>query len=101
MLLAFAACSSELIRRWHDSVGSDGVEEIDVWPEFQNLSGDVISRAAFGSSFSEGRRIFQLQSQQAQNAVQMVNLMYIPGYRAVSQIFFSNIEGCVSDYIEL
>ncbi|KAK3164838.1 hypothetical protein QOZ80_1AG0025480 [Eleusine coracana subsp. coracana] len=58
MMPAFTACCSELIRRWHDSVG-----------------------AAFGSSFSEGRRIFQLQSEQAQNAVKMVHLMYIPGYR--------------------
>ncbi|RCV26311.1 hypothetical protein SETIT_5G235200v2 [Setaria italica] len=81
MLPAFAACSSELIRRWEDSVGSDGMQEIDVWPEFQNLTGDVISRAAFGSSFSEGRRIFQLQSEQAQNASQMASKMHIPAYR--------------------
>ncbi|CAO2170711.1 unnamed protein product [Urochloa humidicola] len=81
MLPAFAACSSELIRRWEDSVGSNGVQEIDVWPEFQNLTGDVISRAAFGSSFSEGRRIFQLQSEQAQNASQMASMMHFPAYR--------------------
>ncbi|VAI93426.1 unnamed protein product [Triticum turgidum subsp. durum] len=81
MLPAFAACSSELVRRWGDSMGQSDVQEIDVWPEFQNLTGDVISRVAFGSSFSEGRKIFQLQSEQAQNAVKMANLMYIPGYR--------------------
>ncbi|KAG8077308.1 hypothetical protein GUJ93_ZPchr0007g5767 [Zizania palustris] len=62
--------------------GADGTQqgEIDVWPEFQNLAGDVISRAAFGSSFSEGRRIFELQSEQARNVVQMASTMYIPGY---------------------
>jgi len=81
MLPAFAACTGELIRRWEDAVGSDGMQEIDVWPEFQNLTGDVISRAAFGSSFSEGRRIFQLQSEQAQNAVEMARTMHIPAYR--------------------
>ncbi|XP_066309239.1 cytochrome P450 CYP72A616-like [Miscanthus floridulus] len=81
MLPAFAACCSELIRRWENSVGSKGMQEIDVWPEFQNLTGDVISRAAFGSSLSEGRRIFQLQSEQAQNAVNMANRMHIPAYR--------------------
>ena len=57
------------------------MQEIDVWPEFQNLTGDVISRAAIGSSSSEGRRIFQLQSEQAQNAVNMANRMHIPAYR--------------------
>ncbi|KAF8696985.1 hypothetical protein HU200_036632 [Digitaria exilis] len=61
MLPAFAACSNDLIARWAGYVDSDGAKEIDVWPEFQNLTGDVISRSAFGSSFSEGRRIFQLQ----------------------------------------
>nr|CAB3477691.1 unnamed protein product [Digitaria exilis] len=81
MLPAFAACSSELIRRWEDSVGSGCMQEIDVWPEFQNLAGDVISRAAFGSSFSDGRRIFQLQLEQAQNASQMAQTMHIPAYR--------------------
>ena len=81
MLPSFAACCSELIRRWENSVGSEGMQEIDVWPEFQNLTGDVISRAAIGSSLSEGRRIFQLQSEQAQNAVNMANRMHIPAYR--------------------
>ncbi|XBI04539.1 hypothetical protein VPH35_132822 [Triticum aestivum] len=81
MLPAFAASSSELVRRWGSSMGKGDVQEIDVWPEFQNLTGDVISRVAFGSSFSEGRKIFQLQSEQAQNAVKMANVMYIPGYR--------------------
>ncbi|KAM0837372.1 hypothetical protein ACQ4PT_061697 [Festuca glaucescens] len=81
MLPAFVACCNELVTRWEDHVGSDETKEIDVWPEFQNLTGDVISRAAFGSSFSEGRRIFQIQSEQARNVVKMVNSLYLPGFR--------------------
>jgi cytochrome P450 family 3 subfamily A len=82
MLPAFAACANELVTRWEGYVESaDGSKEIDVWPEFQNLTGDVISRSAFGSSFSEGRRIFQLQSEQAQNLVKMMNTLYLPGFR--------------------
>ncbi|KAL6615628.1 hypothetical protein ACP70R_037898 [Stipagrostis hirtigluma subsp. patula] len=81
MLPAFAACSNELIARWVSHVESDGAKEIDVWPEFQNLTGDVISRSAFGSSFDEGRRIFQLQSEQAQNVVKLINTLYLPGFR--------------------
>ncbi|CAL4962510.1 unnamed protein product [Urochloa decumbens] len=81
MLPAFAACANELVARWEGYVESDGAKEIDVWPEFQNLTGDVISRSAFGSSFSEGRRIFQLQSEQAQNLVKMINSLYLPGFR--------------------
>ncbi|RLN21944.1 hypothetical protein C2845_PM07G16490 [Panicum miliaceum] len=81
MLPAFAACANELVARWEGYLESDGAKEIDVWPEFQNLTGDVISRSAFGSSFSEGRRIFQLQSEQAQNLVKMINTLYLPGFR--------------------
>ena len=81
MLPAFAACANELVARWEGYVESDGAKEIDVWPEFQNLTGDVISRSAFGSRFSEGRRIFQLQSEQAQNLVKMMNTLYLPGFR--------------------
>ncbi|TVU35804.1 hypothetical protein EJB05_17710, partial [Eragrostis curvula] len=80
MLPAFAACSNELITRWVGYVESNGRKEIDVWPEFQNLTGDVISRSAFGSSFSEGRRIFQLQSEQAKNIVKLINSLYLPAY---------------------
>uniref|UniRef100_A0A0D9V367 Uncharacterized protein n=1 Tax=Leersia perrieri TaxID=77586 RepID=A0A0D9V367_9ORYZ len=76
----------ELICRWQNSVGADGVQEIDVWPAFQNLTGDVISRSAFGSSFSEGRRIFRLQSEQAENVVKMARAMYFPGFCLQSSI---------------
>ncbi|EES01121.1 hypothetical protein BDA96_03G248300 [Sorghum bicolor] len=81
MLPAFAACSNELITRWVGYVESDGAKEIDVWPEFQNLTGDVISRTAFGSSFSEGRRIFEIQCEQVQNLVKLMNSLYLPGFR--------------------
>jgi hypothetical protein len=46
----------------------------------QNLTGDVISRAAFGSSYAEGRRIFQLQGKQVELVVQAMSTMHIPGY---------------------
>ena len=46
---------------WETSLGSKGVQEINVWSEFQNPMSDVVSHATFRSSFSEGRRIIQLQ----------------------------------------
>jgi hypothetical protein len=46
---------------WETSLGSKGVQEINLWSEFQNPTSDVVSRATFRSSFSEGRRIVQLQ----------------------------------------
>jgi len=81
MLPAFSTCCTELIDRWDSKIaGSDGSYELDIWPEFQNLTGDVISRTAFGSSFMEGRRIFQLQIEQAERLIKAFQYIYIPGF---------------------
>nr|CAB3477689.1 unnamed protein product [Digitaria exilis] len=80
MLPAFSACCQDLIDKWSQSLGSDGSCELDVWPELQALTGDVISRTAFGSSYLEGRRIFELQSEQAERFVAAVQKIVIPGY---------------------
>ena len=82
MMPAFSTCCTELIDRWESKVSdaSDGSYEVDIWPEFQNLTGDVISRTAFGSSFMEGRRIFQLQGEQAERVIKAFQYIYIPGF---------------------
>jgi len=80
MLPAFAACCTDLVKRWEGLVADGQPCEVDVWPEMQDLTGDVISRAAFGSSYLEGRRIFQLQGEQVQLVVQAMHKLHIPGY---------------------
>jgi len=80
MLPLFSACSVEMVTRWENSTSSEGSSEKDVWPEFQNLTGDVISRTAFGSNYQEGRRIFQLQGELAERLIQSIQTIFIPGY---------------------
>ena len=82
MLPAFASCCADLVRRWEGlAVGGEPPScEVDVWPEMQRLTGDVISRAAFGSSYLEGRRIFELQEEQVRLAMLIANKIHIPGY---------------------
>uniref|UniRef100_A0ACD5VQU5 Uncharacterized protein n=1 Tax=Avena sativa TaxID=4498 RepID=A0ACD5VQU5_AVESA len=80
MLPVFSTCSQEMITRWENSMSSEGLSEVDVWPEFQNLTGDVISRTAFGSSYQEGMKIFQLQGEQAERLMQAFQTLFIPGY---------------------
>nr|XP_018679864.1 PREDICTED: cytochrome P450 72A13-like isoform X1 [Musa acuminata subsp. malaccensis] len=81
MLPAFSTSCGDLVGRWENLVGQEGSCELDVWPEFQYFTGDVISRAAFSSNYEEGRRIFQLQLELAQLVVQAIHSAYIPGYR--------------------
>nr|BAN19928.1 cytochrome P450 [Echinochloa phyllopogon] len=83
MLPAFSACCEELVSRWAQSLGPDGCCELDVEPELQTLTGDVISRTAFGSSYLEGRKIFQLQAEQAERLMSIVHKFGIPGYMSL------------------
>ncbi|KAK8948502.1 Secologanin synthase [Platanthera zijinensis] len=83
MIPAFSACCDELMKRWEGLAGEAGVCELNVFPEFQYLAGDVISRAAFGSSYKDGRRIFELQAEQTELVVQAALNLYIPGLRFI------------------
>uniref|UniRef100_A0A453F369 Cytochrome P450 n=1 Tax=Aegilops tauschii subsp. strangulata TaxID=200361 RepID=A0A453F369_AEGTS len=80
MLPAFSSCCEDLVSRWRTSLGSKGSCELDVWPELKNLTGDVISRTAFSSSHLEGRKIFQLQEEQAERLITNIRGLLIPGY---------------------
>ncbi|XP_058101138.1 cytochrome P450 CYP72A616-like isoform X2 [Magnolia sinica] len=81
MLPAFSASCSELISKWEQWVGSEESRELDLSPELQALTGDVISRTGFGSSYKEGRRIFQLLTEQGELVMQAIQRAYIPCYR--------------------
>ncbi|KAI3859921.1 hypothetical protein MKX03_006984 [Papaver bracteatum] len=82
MMPAFTSCCAKLIERWIDLVGLSGESyEVDVWPELQNFAGDVLSRAAFGSSIEEGKKIFELQKEQVKLVVEASQSFYVPGFR--------------------
>ncbi|XP_058095277.1 cytochrome P450 CYP72A616-like [Magnolia sinica] len=83
MIPAFSTSCCELIKRWGELVGPRGSCELDVWPELNNLTGDVISRTAFGSNYEEGKRIFQLQKEQVILVLEAAFAPYIPGFRFV------------------
>jgi len=64
MIPAFSQSCYDMISMWEGMLSSDGKCEIDVFPFLQNLSRDAISRTAFGSSYAEGEKIFQLLKMQ-------------------------------------
>ncbi|GAA0157520.1 oxygenase [Lithospermum erythrorhizon] len=83
MLPAFKLCCSEMLSKWEEIYASQGSCELDVWPYLQTMTSDVISRTAFGSCFEEGRKIFELQREQAKHVVEVGRSIYIPGRRFI------------------
>lgn len=44
-----------MLKRWKNI----GTKEMEVFEEFRLLTSEVISRTAFGSSYEEGKQVFQ------------------------------------------
>ncbi|KAM7510749.1 hypothetical protein LguiB_009624 [Lonicera macranthoides] len=83
MVPVFSISCCDLIDRWIKLVGSQESYELDISPELQNLSADVIARAAFGSTIEEGKQIFELQREQVVLVIEAAQAIYIPGLRFV------------------
>ncbi|CAN6446433.1 unnamed protein product [Victoria cruziana] len=81
MTPAFVASCEELVKRWDKAAAAQGSRELDVWEELQVLTSDVISRTAFGSSYEEGRQIFNIQKEQLKLLFDAVTAIHIPGFR--------------------
>ncbi|MED6136924.1 hypothetical protein PIB30_060266 [Stylosanthes scabra] len=78
----FVECCDEMISKWENELGScEGPREMDVWPSIQNVSSDVLARAGFGSSYEEGKRVFQLQREMLTLTMTLFKFAFVPGYR--------------------
>ncbi|KAL1821399.1 hypothetical protein ACET3Z_016268 [Daucus carota] len=72
---------TEMVRKWEKMVEKNGWCEFDVVPHLHTLTSDVISRTAFGSSYKEGSKVFEIQRQQIQLVMKALQSVYIPGWR--------------------
>ncbi|KAI3502078.1 hypothetical protein L1887_30109 [Cichorium endivia] len=80
MVPAFYMSCDDMIKTWEETLKDESSCEMDVWPLLRTMTSDAISRTAFGSSFVEGRKIFELQRELADLIITPFNILfYIPG----------------------
>ncbi|KAI5077018.1 hypothetical protein GOP47_0009083 [Adiantum capillus-veneris] len=80
----------KMMKTWGSRV--ERKDAIDVAEEFRNLTADIISHTAFGSSFAEGKLVFEMQHKQQELISKMNAVVYIPGSRFLptSQNWYRN-----------
>lgn len=87
MVSVYAETCVLWVEKWKKSIALGGTCEIDVWPEFLDLNGDIISRTVFGSNFEEGNQILKLQKELQKLAtedIEILKSLYIPGFRYIT-----------------
>lgn len=80
MLPTFSLSCELMVKRWSELIGPQECREMDVFEELQSLTEDIISRTAFGSNFEEGKRLFEIQKEQAKIGFQSLWKIQLPGF---------------------
>ncbi|KAK3027257.1 hypothetical protein RJ639_041203 [Escallonia herrerae] len=79
MVPEMSASVETMLERWRQFEG----EEIDVFKEFGSLTTEVISRTAFGSSFLEGKHIFEMVAKLTAVTVRNAYNVRLPGISTI------------------
>ncbi|PRQ30535.1 putative 11-oxo-beta-amyrin 30-oxidase [Rosa chinensis] len=71
------ASTEKMVQRWQNSKG----KEIEMYQEFKLFTSEVISRTAFGSSYLEGKKIFDMLTDLSSLLVKNSFKIRLPGIR--------------------
>nr|CAB3495819.1 unnamed protein product [Digitaria exilis] len=86
MTTTMVSCAGHLIKEWEQLVSNNGNKEAEVElnRNFQELTADVISHTAFGSSYKEGKQVFHTQKQLLAVAMATLLNVQLPGFKQVN-----------------
>ena len=76
MIPAMVESVDMMLKRWKET----GDKEMEVYEEFRILSSEVISRTAFGSSYEEGKQVFQKLGELTMLASKNMYKIRLPGF---------------------
>ncbi|KAF2925590.1 hypothetical protein DAI22_06g064300 [Oryza sativa Japonica Group] len=83
MAKTMAECARKVIQAWEAraAAAADGerMVQVEVGEQFQELTADVISHTAFGSSYRQGKEVFVAQRELQYIAMSALNSVRIPG----------------------
>lgn len=77
MLPAMITSTEIMLERWKENEG----KEVEVFEEFRLLTSEVISKTAFGSSYLEGKNIFEMLMKLTLIVSRNVRNIRFPGIR--------------------
>lgn len=84
MVKAIGACTSSRLKKWEEEVARDPRKELEMHSEFVQLTGDIIAHTSFGTSYVEGKEVFDVQRELHKMVIATVTDVYIPGSESVN-----------------
>ncbi|KAM0916489.1 hypothetical protein ACQ4PT_010137 [Festuca glaucescens] len=81
MTVTMSDCAGSMMSEWKAKLDKGGDVEIELSSQFEELTADVISHTAFGSSYTEGKKVFLAQRELQFLAFSTVFNVQIPGFR--------------------
>ena len=81
MTVTMSDCAGSMMSEWKAKMEKGGSVEVDLSHQFEELTADVISHTAFGSSYEQGKKVFLAQRELQFLAFSTVFNVQIPAFR--------------------